>query len=348
MDLPKTTEQQESERRSYAILRYKLEDRIGIFRNQTDSDYGIDFEIELKNGDRVTGRSIKAQVKSSKELKPRKDGKVTVGGIKQATLAYWCSISQQTNVIAYAVDLASEVIYVAPNVFWQASRLLDGDTSSKSLVFVQNDTHHDEVALGLTTLALLQPTISALTSAHRAALRGLKDYLELYEGAYHYDAGSPLHDPDHFVELLEVCGTLLWSRVNDLWSDEQDRRYWTRPEYWDQKAMDDGWGELCYHSIQPIVSKLMIALIEELRRLRELVLAGKYYWAHSDRAYLKRVYETALPADTTREVLQDWSYHFDRYQHTGMGDYFVDSAAQPVRKAANKKGAKRGKAKKKN
>lgn len=76
MDLPKTTEQQEAERRSYAILRYKLENRIGIFRNQTDSDYGIDFEIELKHEGRVTGRSIKAQVKSSKELKPRKDGKV--------------------------------------------------------------------------------------------------------------------------------------------------------------------------------------------------------------------------------------------------------------------------------
>lgn len=338
MDLPKTTEQQEAERRSYAILRYKLEEQIGIFRNQTDSDYGIDFEIELKLAGRVTGRSIKAQVKSSKDLKPRKDGKVTVGGIKQATLAYWCSISQQTNVIAYAIDLASEIIYVAPHVFWQASGLLDGDTPSKSLVFVQNDTHHDEVAIVLTKLAFLQPTISALTSAHRTALRGLKNYLELFEGSYHYDAGSPLHTPDHFAELLEVCGTLLWLQADDLWPDQRDRRNWTKLEYWDQKAMEDSWGELCYLSIQPVVTKLMKALIKEMRRLRRLVLAGKYYWAHTDRAYLKRVYETALPADTTRAVLQDWSYHFDSYQQTGMGDYFVASAAKPAQKAP-KKGA---------
>lgn len=58
MDLPKRTKQQQSEAHSYAVLLYKLRE-LGIFRNLTENDYGIDFELELVQKDRVTARMVK-------------------------------------------------------------------------------------------------------------------------------------------------------------------------------------------------------------------------------------------------------------------------------------------------
>src|SRR5260221_5362390 len=88
MKLPTRTKQKKSETESLAIVNYKLGD-LGIFRGQTENDYGIDLDLELVQGDQVTGRAIKIQVKSAEELKLRKDGTPSVGGIKQSTLRYW-------------------------------------------------------------------------------------------------------------------------------------------------------------------------------------------------------------------------------------------------------------------
>ena len=79
MDLPARIKQHKAESDSYAILLYKLRD-IGIFRSVTDSDYGIDFEVEIVEETKVTGRYFKAQVKSSENLKIRKKDKVPVVG----------------------------------------------------------------------------------------------------------------------------------------------------------------------------------------------------------------------------------------------------------------------------
>ncbi|TOP03863.1 hypothetical protein CGH23_24110, partial [Vibrio parahaemolyticus] len=64
MDLPKQIKQHKAESDSYAILLYKLRD-VGIFRNMTENDYGIDFEIEFVKNGKVIGHYLKAQVKSS-------------------------------------------------------------------------------------------------------------------------------------------------------------------------------------------------------------------------------------------------------------------------------------------
>jgi hypothetical protein len=82
MDLPKRTKQQRSEAHSYAILLYKLRD-LGIFRNLTENDYGIDFELELISKEQVTARVAKIQVKSAEDLKLRADKRPSVGGIKE-------------------------------------------------------------------------------------------------------------------------------------------------------------------------------------------------------------------------------------------------------------------------
>ena len=80
MDLPTRTKQKKAESESYAILLYKLR-HLGIFRNLTESDYGIDFEIELVSDGSVTGRYLKAQVKSAENINVRKSDAIpTVGG----------------------------------------------------------------------------------------------------------------------------------------------------------------------------------------------------------------------------------------------------------------------------
>lgn len=64
MDFPRRIVQQKNESDSFAIILYRLRN-IGIFRNMTEHDFGIDFEIEVVNGDRVEGHCVKVQVKSS-------------------------------------------------------------------------------------------------------------------------------------------------------------------------------------------------------------------------------------------------------------------------------------------
>ncbi|MCK3785911.1 DUF4365 domain-containing protein (plasmid) [Sinorhizobium meliloti] len=307
MELPSRTEQQAAEARSYNILQYKIEHKVGIFRKQTDNDFGIDFDIELEMDKKATGRSIKAQVKSGKELKPRLDGVLTVSGIKQSTLVYWCSISQQTNVIAYAVDLKSETIFVTSNLFWQATQLIDGSEKSKTIEFLPAGDEPDRRALHVTLLHFSKPTVPQIIASHQLALRNLKHTLDLLDDAFHYDAGSNLHEPEHFTDLLNVCKVLLWGMDGQLWTDPDDRRNWSEVDYWDRKAMDDGWGELCYFSVQPVLSILVPALINRLCELREAVLAGKYYWAHNNQKYLKSVYASVLPGDVSVDGLRDWS-----------------------------------------
>lgn len=68
MNFPKQIQQHKNESDSFAIILYKLRD-LGIFRNVTSQDYGIDFELELVEDGRVCGHCVKIQVKSSENLK---------------------------------------------------------------------------------------------------------------------------------------------------------------------------------------------------------------------------------------------------------------------------------------
>jgi hypothetical protein len=60
MKLPTRTVRQKAESDSVALLKYKLDD-LGIFRDQTNSDYGIDLELELVIGGQVTKQRLSAK-----------------------------------------------------------------------------------------------------------------------------------------------------------------------------------------------------------------------------------------------------------------------------------------------
>ena len=308
--LPTRTRQKKSESASFAILQLRLGD-LGIFRAQTENDYGIDVDLELEMNGSVTGISVKIQVKSSENLKLRTNGTPSIGGIKQSTLNYWCQISFRTNVMAYAVDLASEKIYVTDDLFWQATKLLDGGESTKSITFLREGKDNLMRARVVTILHAYKPTIGEVVAAHTTALRRLKVFFQLYIDAFHYDAGTPIESMSDFSDLIDVCRVLLWRDEEKLFKDKQDQSNWPSMAYWTTKSIADGWDGLSCIAAQPILSALLPALVRTLRSLRTTVLAGKYFWAHERASYLALVYETTLPAAEDEDTLQEWGYHFD-------------------------------------
>ncbi|WP_168788309.1 DUF4365 domain-containing protein [Paraburkholderia aromaticivorans] len=194
MKLPVRIKQHKAESDSYAILQYKLRD-LGIFRNVTESDYGIDFEVELIIDGQVTGKYFKAQVKSSENLHIRKsDGIPTVGGIKESTLYYWSELSYKTHVILYAVDLKTEEIYVSRPIFWNATQLIAGDNKTKTVEFLKNDPiFGKDVAHVYSVIFATSPTLGDQMYAHRFALRYLKQFLALYVDVFHlYPSAEPM------------------------------------------------------------------------------------------------------------------------------------------------------------
>ena len=159
MNLPKRIIQKQHESESYAILVYKLRN-LGIFRNLTENDYGIDFEIEVVNDGKLSGKYVKVQVKSAEAVRIRKKDNVpTVSGIKQSTLWYWAQFSFSANVLVFLVDIRSEAIYLTKPIFWQATRLIDGSNKTKTIEFLPVKDYHAEIASALTWAYALAPTI---------------------------------------------------------------------------------------------------------------------------------------------------------------------------------------------
>ncbi|HEX8239701.1 MAG TPA: DUF4365 domain-containing protein [Allosphingosinicella sp.] len=327
MDFPKRTKQQKNEAHSYAILLYKLRD-LGIFRNLTGNDYGIDFELELVGQEQVTARTVKIQVKSSEKLKLRRDKTVSVGGIKQSTLAYWCEWSFRTNVIAYAVDLDSETIYVSNRLFWQATKAIDGGKASKSISFLPSGEDGDRTAKALTLIGALAPTAADQVYAHTLALRRLKEFLALLADRNTFDPSTPVHEPDHFRDLLDAARHLLWLAGSGLWADPNDREYWQEYSYWELKSQQLGADELSYDGIRPALEMLVPELAKELRKRREWVLEGKYYWAHRNPGFLHRVFETAVPEGDRLNDLVAWYDDYETNAAKGGQDaaYFIAEA----------------------
>jgi hypothetical protein len=315
MDLPTRVKQHKAESDSYAILLYKLRG-IGIFRNVTDNDYGIDFEVEIVKGSNVTGRYFKAQVKSSEKLKIRKKDKVPViSGIKESTLYYWTELSYSTHVLLYAVDLKTEQIYLSRPIFWQATKLINGNKKSKSVEFIPFNSKItdkkllEELPVGLTKLFAMSPTLGNLIYAHKTALRYLEQFLEMYVDVSHYDKGAELNDLDVFKTLLDVSAILLW--CHDFKSSdvpEEHKKYIYSFDHWVKNSGDWATHEVTNMSAQVPMQALLPPLIERLRDLGKTVLDAKYYWTTKDRTYLQMVNDVKLPPDSNPKTLTEYGY----------------------------------------
>ena len=75
MSFPKRIQQHKNEDCSFAIIENKLQE-IGVFRNQTNHDYGIDFEIEIEVDHLQTSMACQEAIRLAQrrpEVKPLKE-----------------------------------------------------------------------------------------------------------------------------------------------------------------------------------------------------------------------------------------------------------------------------------
>jgi hypothetical protein len=309
MNLPKRILQHQIESKSYAILLYKLRN-IGIFRNLTENDYGIDFEIEVVRDGKVTGKFIKAQVKGTEKIKIRKKDKVpTISGIKQSTLYYWTELSQKVNVIIFAVDIKSENIYMTKPIFWQAVSLLDKYGKSKTIEFLSVDKYHGEVASILTTMYAISPSISDYKYFHINLIRNLKDFLDLYWGVYGNDVQCTLHEPEVFRHFLEICQKLLWERSVKEQFPKLDQDSFYDFNYWSNKG---GYGEHNNYICRTPMGILMPVLLNEVQRLYKRVLDSTYYWLHKDISYLQLVYCNPITDEVFEDIIDNREFEYEK------------------------------------
>ncbi|EKO3839573.1 DUF4365 domain-containing protein [Vibrio harveyi] len=314
MDLPKQIKQNKSESDSYAILLYHLRD-MGIFRNVTDSDYGIDFEIEFVEDGKVVGNYIKAQVKASENLSIRKHDSVpTVSGIKQSTLNYWAQLSFKSHVVAYAVDLNSENIYISRPLFWDVISKIDKTNSTKTIEFLP---HQDELESQTPIAKIFTKVYSKLPSLqdeiynHKLGLKNLKRFISLYADVFHYDICCEVQNQDDFATFLEVCRVLLVNQsTSELDLDEKDKKYLYSYQYWCNESDKDGFGDEVVNYIAQKPLKVLFPLfLQALDQYERRVFAGEYFWLHKDRTYLKLVYDNPIPTARDHESIRELDYN---------------------------------------
>jgi hypothetical protein len=309
MNLPKRIIQKQHESESYAILLYKLRN-IGIFRNLTENDYGIDFEIEIVRNGELTGKYLKIQVKSAEKLKIRKKDNVpTISGIKQSTLWYWTELSFSTNILVFLVDIKNENIYLTKPIFWQASKLIDGSDKSKTIEFLSVPEYHAEVAQALTSVYAVAPTIRDHIYFHMEAIRHLKQFLDLHLGIFHYDAHMPIDDEGIFEQFLELCQKLLWYRNVIEKFPKEDRKNPFSIHHWKKKTeYYEPYNYIC----QTPMKILMPEFLTELKSLRQRILDGAYYWIHKNMSYFRLVYTHEIPEESEFKKLAAAWDEFER------------------------------------
>ncbi len=109
--LPKSTSTNQTGRLGVTILQSRLEQEGWIFRRQDgDSDFGVDGEIEVVDRNHVTGRLIKCQIKSSASIS-FETGEATVQA-RVTTHNLWRATPVLT--LLFYVDISQRAIYWTP------------------------------------------------------------------------------------------------------------------------------------------------------------------------------------------------------------------------------------------
>ncbi len=306
MNFPKRIEQHKHESDSFAIILYELRE-IGIFRNITESDYGIDFEIEVVNGNQVEGHCVKVQVKSSDKLKIRKkDGHAKVGGIKQSTLYYWAELSYNVPVVAIAVDLDEEKIYVSDNLFWQAVGLIDAtekDKRPKSKSIDFGKWHEVEEDIKRLKRIAYGYGLRDELNAHKWLLRNLISVMALYEQSVRCHNGYSTEEDMVFRSFLESARIILG--IKSYSGDKKIKELEKCFDYSVIKNSTPSW-EVGYDVVRKVMKCIFEILLPHLRLYQARVLNSAYYWAYKDPDYLKLVISTDIPKENDEKGLCEY------------------------------------------
>ncbi|MFC4478962.1 DUF4365 domain-containing protein [Flavobacterium chungangensis] len=333
--LPQRISQHKSESDSFAILLYKLKN-LGIFRNFTQNDYGIDLEVELLEDDNITGKYFKVQVKSSVDLVIRQDGIPTTNGIKQSTLNYWAELSFHSPVIAFAVDVKKENIYISKPLFWQALSLIDSSGKSKTIEYFEKDKTPEDTKelIDLITKFATQPSIHEQVFAHKQFLERFKQILDSYEDCVYSDLGSEITmGSGAFRTFLNATRTLLYEQTFDvknklaelleIYSSNKkfhkirdfnrndienifDFQYYLDLSYHPGANVNGKDALMAFNLLFPIIGN-------RLTELRNVILKSESFWQRRDPQYLDLVTKALLPDHFTFEALEAYNKSFSGY-----------------------------------
>lgn len=318
MDFPKRIKQLKNESDSFAIILYKLRE-IGIFRNVTESDYGIDFEIEVVNGEKVEGHCIKVQVKSSDYLNIREDGVAVVCGIKQTSLNYWAEISYNLPVVAIAVDLASEAVFVSDALFWQAIRKLDNTSSSKTIEF--GDCHDAKINVAKLRSLAYGYGLRDFIYAHKWIMRNIRQVFETYVDANGYDPCCQNIDMNFFKTFLENCKVLLY--FNDEFMMANAGSVDNLFDYKVLQRKSNNEDELYNYIVKDAIEPLLTPLVNTLKHFQNMILSSMYYWIEKDSEYLRMAYNTKWPTITSADELMKVDFEkFYAWQFDPNKDFY--------------------------
>lgn len=285
MNFPKRITQHKNESDSFAIILYHLKG-LGIFRNVTESDYGIDFEIELVEDDFVKGHAVKVQVKA-RETKNlwKKNGEVKICGIKQTSLNYWAELSYSMPVIAMAVDLGKEDIYVSEPLFWQSIQLLDATDDKKAIVIGKKKT--DTEVIETIRRTALSCCLRDELYAHKWVLRNLSGILSMYDETLYCDVWCCNYEPHFFHEFLENSYSILPLK------DKEYETLFKLDDYLKRSRCDELNNQVAKDGLDILLPAILIIL----NKYRDRVLNSAYYWAEKDPEYLRLVYECRIPTE---------------------------------------------------
>lgn len=332
MSFPKRIQQHKNEDDSLAIIQDDLKE-VGVFRNQTSNDYGIDIEIENKG--RMEGHSLKVQVKSSDDLYIRKDGHATVGGIKQSTLNYWAEISYNIPVVGMAVDLNgnNRNIYVSDLLFWQIIPMIEpsGDEEKKDekghIISPPTKTmdfggeYDNQKNIEKLRRYAYGYGLRDFLNAHKWLLTNIKEIFQMFSDATYCDYFSPIYEPMRFKTFLQQSKAFIYYDLGFRTEDALDRAF----DY-DYYVAKGGDCEPCNHDVatgmQSILQKLLLPL---LQKYRNLVYASTYYWANKDSDYLKLVFDVDFPDWNDENAMLSFGYD-ERKKRWGNSDWvkFID------------------------
>ena len=310
MTLPRRVAQHKAQSDSFAILLYRLRD-LGIFRNVTENDYGIDFEIEMVRDEMVLGRFLKVQVKSSKKPQRTGNGDLIIKDIKQSTLGYWREITSHINMVAFAVDLQDESIYYTTSLAEQAREKFSTDKGT-GFIALQNRIGKDEDLRGhldALVAAAFRPSISTVTAYHRIALTELPRFIEMLSYAHWSpDHGSPWNDIGTFKLLLDVSRVLIGTDAirERAERDGYDASKFFDFPYWQERSRTDGYDDFspAHATLSKPVKFLFPELINRLIDLQRFVQNSETFWRTADEEYLKAAYFTKIPTEVAIESLR--------------------------------------------
>lgn len=184
--LPKSTATNQTGRLGVTILQERLEREGWIFRRQDgDSDFGVDGEIEIVDHNLVTGRLVKCQVKSSQGV-AFTAGEESVQ-VSVTTYNLWRATTLLT--VLFYVDTASRGIY------WTPAMAHHPRASADSLSIRFEDTSN--ISDSITSLRSYFESWFAVRSSD-AILREVAAFHRIYE-----TLASDIDDHDAWMEMHE-------------------------------------------------------------------------------------------------------------------------------------------------